>query len=119
VLYKRIFTGVFQLVLVIRYLPFLGVFLLLQATGIRLGFMLQAVATIAVGLIIGFIFSWKFALFILGVMPFIMIGAGLQMRLAKGYSTKNKDQLETAGKVSIRNNFLILIKFNGLLYIRV
>jgi len=67
--------------------------------------MVQALATLASGLIIGFIFSWKFALFILGVMPFIMIGAGLQMRIAKGFSNKNKSQLETAGKVQICVNF--------------
>jgi len=72
-----------------------------QATGVRLGLMLQAVATIAAGLVIGFIFSWKYALFILGVVPFVMIGAVLQMRIAKGYSNKNAHELESAGQVDI------------------
>jgi ABC-type multidrug transport system fused ATPase/permease subunit len=65
--------------------------------------MLQAAATIAVGLIIAFIYSWKFALFVFGNMPFLLLAAVMQIRIAKGFSMKNKAELEGAGKVSITN----------------
>jgi ABC-type multidrug transport system fused ATPase/permease subunit len=73
--------------------------LTLQATGVRLGMILQAFATIATGIVIAFIYSWKFALFVFGVMPFMLVGAVMQIRLAKGFSMKNKAELEEAGKV--------------------
>ena len=73
--------------------------LLLQATGVRLGLMLQSVATIGCGVVIGFIYSWKFALFILGIMPFMMVAFGMQVRLAKGFASKHNKDLEGAGKV--------------------
>ena len=61
---------------------------------------LQALGSLAVGIIIGFVFSWKFALFILGVMPFILVSAVVQMKLAKGFAGKNNEALEGAGKVN-------------------
>lgn len=64
-----------------------------------MGMMLQAFACIGVGLVIGFVYSWKFTLFILGVVPFILMAAGIQMMLAKGFSGKNNKALENAGKV--------------------
>jgi ATP-binding cassette, subfamily B (MDR/TAP), member 1 len=70
-----------------------------QATGVRLGMMLQAAATITVGIVIAFIYSWKFALFVFGVMPFMLFGSVMQIRIAKGFSMKNKTELEEAGKV--------------------
>jgi ATP-binding cassette subfamily B (MDR/TAP) protein 1 len=60
---------------------------------------LQAIATISIGIVIAFIYSWKFALFVFGVMPFMLVGAVMQIRLAKGFSMKNKAELEDAGKV--------------------
>jgi hypothetical protein len=61
--------------------------------------LLQALSTIAVGLIIALIYSWKYALFVFGVMPFMLLGAVMQIRLAKGLSTKNVAELVDAGKV--------------------
>jgi len=80
----------------------------IQATGYRLGMLLQGFASIMVGIIIGFVFSWKFALFILGVMPLILLSAVVQIKFAKGFSGKNNEALEGAGKVS--NNFPHLCK---------
>lgn len=77
---------------------FLILIFFLQATGVRLGMMLQALSCIAVGLVIGFFFSWKFTLFILGVVPFLMMAAVVQMQLAKGFSGKHNKLLEDAAK---------------------
>jgi predicted MFS family arabinose efflux permease len=72
-----------------------------QATGVRLGMILQAIGTISCGIVIGFIFSWKLTIFILGVMPFIFFAAMMQVKIAKGFSGKNNKNLETAGKVRL------------------
>jgi ABC-type multidrug transport system fused ATPase/permease subunit len=84
-----------------------------QATGVRLGMILQALSTIAIGLVIAFIYSWKFALFVFGVMPFILCGAVMQIRLAKGFSMKNMAKLMEAGKVRSKQRELILLKTNS------
>lgn len=75
--------------------------LTVQATGVRLGMMLQAAATISVGVVIAFIYSWKFAFFVFGVMPFMLFGSMMNVRIAKGFSLKNKADLEEAGKVCV------------------
>jgi hypothetical protein len=73
---------------------------------------LQTLSTIVVGLLIAFIYSWKFALFVFGVMPFILSGAVMQIRIAKGFSMKNMAELVEAGKVSIR--WLVFRRKRGL-----
>jgi ATP-binding cassette subfamily B (MDR/TAP) protein 1 len=73
----------------------------MQATGVRLGLLIQAMATLTVGLIIALYYSWKYALFIFGVMPFAMLGAVMQVRLAKGFAMNSKSQMAAAGKVRI------------------
>lgn len=73
--------------------------LVLQATGVRLGMILQAISCIGAGLAIGFIFSWKYTLFILGIVPIMLMAVAIQMKLAKGFSGKNNKELERAGKV--------------------
>jgi ABC-type multidrug transport system fused ATPase/permease subunit len=70
-----------------------------QATGIRLGMLLQTAATIAIGVVIAFIYSWKFALFVFGILPFKIFGYLMQIKVAQGFSMKNKTELEEAGKV--------------------
>lgn len=70
-----------------------------QASGIRLGTLLQTIATITVVVIIAFIYSWKYALFVFGVLPFKIFGYLMQIKIAQGFSMKNKADLEEAGKV--------------------
>lgn len=61
--------------------------------------MFQSLASIGTGIIIGFVYCWQLALFIIGFMPFILIAGMLQMKIAKGFSGKNNAALEEAGKV--------------------
>lgn len=70
------------------------------ATGVRLGMMFQSLASIGTGIIIGFVYCWQLALFIIGFMPFILIAGMLQMKIAKGFSGKNNAALEEAGKLA-------------------
>lgn len=61
--------------------------------------MLQTAASIVCGVVIAFIYNWQFALFVFGIMPFKVLGSIMQIRIAKGFSMKNKADLEKAGKV--------------------
>jgi hypothetical protein len=72
-----------------------------QATGIRIGMLLQTVATIVCSLVTAFIFNWKCAFFVLGILPFKIIGFVMQVRITSGFSMKNKADLEVAGKVGV------------------
>lgn len=69
-------------------------------TGVRLGMLFQAISSIGVGIIIGFIYSWKLTLLILCCLPLLVLGAMLEMKMAKGFSGKNDADLEEAGKVA-------------------
>jgi hypothetical protein len=68
---------------------------------VRLGMMVQTFSTLSAGLIIALIYSWKFALFVFGVMPFLLFGGLMQIRLTKGFAMNNKSELAAAGKVRI------------------
>ena len=70
-----------------------------KGTGARLGMFFQAVSSLGVGIIIGFVYSWKMTLLVLGCMPLLLIGAMLEMRLTKGFSGENNAALDKAGKV--------------------
>lgn len=69
------------------------------ASGIRIGIMLQNFATVGVGILIGFIFSWQLTLVIIAFLPFIVFGAMIQIRLITKFDKEDKESLEDAGKV--------------------
>ena len=59
----------------------------------------QALSSIGVGVIIGFVYSWQMTLLILGCLPLLVAGATVEMKMAKGFSGDNNAALEDAGKV--------------------
>lgn len=71
-----------------------------QATGARIGTMFQSLASVGTGIIIGFVYSWKLTLLILGFMPFIVASGYIQMQVMSGFSGKGQEALEAAGKAS-------------------
>ncbi|KAK3589575.1 hypothetical protein CHS0354_043029 [Potamilus streckersoni] len=71
------------------------------ASGIRLGTMIQSVASIVTGVVIAFVYGWKMSLVLLGFLPFIAIAGALQMKILSGVAGKNKEALEGAGKVAV------------------
>ncbi|XP_060595692.1 ATP-dependent translocase ABCB1-like [Ruditapes philippinarum] len=73
------------------------------AAGIRLGSTFMAITSIVAGLVIGFIYSWKLTLLIIAFLPFLMIGGALQMKMLNGAAGKNKEALESAGKIAIES----------------
>ncbi len=73
----------------------------LQATGARLGNIIQAFGSIGIGLMIGFVFSWKLTLGVMAFVPFIAAAGYLQMKIISGYSQEGNTAHEVAGKVSL------------------
>lgn len=71
----------------------------MQATGIKLGMMIQNVANMGTALVISFIYGWQLTLLIIGFLPFIIAGGYMQIRIMAGVAGSNKTALEEAGKV--------------------
>ncbi|WAR00123.1 MDR1-like protein [Mya arenaria] len=71
--------------------------------GVRLGTTILSLGSILAGLIIAFIISWKLTLLIIAFLPLLMVGGMLQMKMLTGAAGKNKEALESAGKVAIES----------------
>ena len=72
---------------------------IIQATGARLGVLVQSLSSIGAGIVIGFIFSWKLTLVIFLFLPAIGIAGYLEMRMMQGYANAGQHALEEATKV--------------------
>jgi ATP-binding cassette subfamily B (MDR/TAP) protein 1 len=59
----------------------------------------QSVASIGTGIVIGLVYGWRLALFIIALVPLFLISGILQMKVIKGFSGKNSEALENAGRV--------------------
>jgi ATP-binding cassette subfamily B (MDR/TAP) protein 11 len=62
------------------------------------------VANLGVGICIAFGFSWPITLLIIGFMPFLIIGGIFQTKRLAGFAKKDKEILESAGKVNYFSN---------------
>ena len=71
-----------------------------QATGVRLGSIIQSIANMGTALVISFIFGWKLTLVILAFVPFVAVGGFVEMKIMAGVSNKDKEAVEEAGKVA-------------------
>lgn len=79
-----------------------------QATGTKIGQVLESLAVLTTALIVAFIYSWNLTLVILAFMP-LMIGVGVvQSRLVAGFAKGDKKAMEEAGKVSFWNCYSCL-----------
>jgi hypothetical protein len=56
-------------------------------------------ANLGVGIILSFAYSWSVTLVILAFIPLMIIGGILQTKMLTGFSKKDKEILEEAGKV--------------------
>ncbi|XP_001986851.2 multidrug resistance protein homolog 49 [Drosophila grimshawi] len=71
------------------------------ATGARVGIMLQAVVTLAVGMIIGFIYSWQQTLLTLVTLPFLCLSVYLEGRFIAKNVQWAKMAIEEASQVAV------------------
>jgi len=82
-----------------------------QATGMRIGTVLQSISTLVLGLSIGLFFEWRLGLVALAFAPFMMISMFLMRRMMVGENEKNKKGttgIEEASRVSV-SHLLFLI----------
>ena len=72
----------------------------LQATGVRLGVIMQSLGSLGIGLVMAFIYSWKLTLVILAFIPFVALGGALSMKLMTGFHAEAKEGLVEGGKLA-------------------
>jgi hypothetical protein len=66
------------------------------------------IANLGVGIVLAFVYSWAITLLIILFVPFMIISGVIQTKLMVGFSSKDKKNLEEAGKVRTLNLFLLL-----------
>lgn len=69
------------------------------ATGIRIGTVLMNVANLGLGLFLAFFYNWPITLVVISFLPIMVIGGIMQTKVLTGFSGKDKEILEEAGKV--------------------
>lgn len=72
----------------------------LKATGVRIGFFLNVSGNLGLGIILSFVFGWAIALVIFAFIPLMIISGVVQTKMLSGFSSKDKEIFEEAGKVN-------------------
>ena len=72
----------------------------IQATGSRLGTLIETMIGMLASLVIAFVYSWMLTLVLIGFVPIFIIAGFLQLRAITGHAGSSKKALEEAGKVS-------------------
>ena len=72
----------------------------IQATGSRLGTLIETMVGMVASLIIAFVYSWMLTLVLFGFVPLFVIGGFLELQAITGHAGSSKKALEEAGKVS-------------------
>ena len=76
---------------------------LLQATGLRLGILLQTIFGLLAAILIAFTASWELTLVLMFCFPVLGTFSFLQIRLLAGRTAKNKKKLEESGKTAVES----------------
>lgn len=71
------------------------------ATGSRLGSIVQAGATIVIGIAVSFFYSWKMTLVAATCFPAVLAGIVLESRLVSSSNVKEKQAIENATKMAV------------------
>jgi ABC-type multidrug transport system fused ATPase/permease subunit len=79
------------------HLPFL---FCLQATGQRVGIVLQSIATIGLGVGFALYYEWRLGLVVMCFTPLMLLAQYSFLRIARGEALNNQKALEKSTKVS-------------------
>ncbi|BFG05140.1 multidrug resistance protein homolog 49 [Drosophila madeirensis] len=71
------------------------------ATGARVGVMLQAVSTLVIGMVIGFVYSWQQTLLTLVTLPLVCLSVYLEGRFIMKSAQSAKAAVEEASQVAV------------------
>ena len=74
-----------------------------QATGIRLGIILQTIFSFITAVIIAFIASWELTFVLVFVFPVLASVTYLQLKFIAGRSAKNKKRQEASGQTAVES----------------
>ena len=75
----------------------------LQATGIVLGTIIQALCSLIAGILIAFTSTWELALLLLVVFPVIALTNYFQIRLLASRARENKRRMEESGNIAVES----------------
>jgi ABC-type multidrug transport system fused ATPase/permease subunit len=77
-----------------------------QATGIRIGTMLQNISNLGVGIILAFVYGWSLTLLMLAFIPLIVVAGFLQTYLLTGFANRVcRQEEEVSGRLNLHNVF--------------
>ena len=74
-----------------------------QATGIRLGAVLQQLCGFLAAIIVSFIANWELTLLLMVAFPILIVFGYIELRLVVGRSIKNKKKMENAGQIAVES----------------
>ncbi|CAI8032913.1 ATP-dependent translocase ABCB1 [Geodia barretti] len=71
------------------------------ATGTRLGTLIETAFGLSFSLIIALVYSWILTFVILGAVPILVISGLAEATILSGHTKKNKEAIESAGKIAV------------------
>ncbi|XP_054737347.1 multidrug resistance protein homolog 49 [Anastrepha obliqua] len=71
------------------------------ATGSRIGIIVQAVSTLAIGVVISFIYSWKLALVTLVTVPIVCVSIYFEAKFMEASTNTERLAIENASRVAV------------------